>query len=196
MLEREKYLDAGELAQLLRAARTSTLLHGRRDYVFLATLANTGIRPGEAVALTVADCRVTDHDGFLRVRRLKSRRELGRLDDVMLSRPLCRLLRRHVVSLVGRCPPPPAASHVHAFPFTVRQAERIFHVYRAAAALPEHLRLYALRHTFLTRAAEISRDPFLVRALAGHAHLSSTQIYTHTDPARVRELVERAGAVL
>jgi site-specific recombinase XerD len=188
-LARADYLEDHELAKLMKAARERKFCRAQRDHALLATLGNTGVRPGEALRLTVADLKLTDHHSTLRVRRLKSRKENGRIDDLPISRPLARTLARYV-----------RAAKLGAgkllFPMTVRNAELMFKFYAARAGLSTRYRLYCLRHTALSRAYRASKDLRLVQELAGHASIKTTQIYTHVDPRRTRHTVELAGAVI
>lgn len=191
MMEREQYLDEPEVAALLKAARTlapASLRH-RRDWLLLALLANTGVRPGEAVTLRVADLRLAGHEPWLRVHRLKKRCHQGVIDDLPLSRALAGALRSYVADAR-------LADDARLFPLTVRQAERIFRRFALAAQLEGHRTLYSLRHSLGTRMVRESGDLVLVQRQLGHASISTTQRYLHVDPAWQRRAAERAGSLL
>ncbi len=74
------------------------------------------------------------------------------------------------------------------FPITIRQLERLFHFYSRRAALGCEYHLYCLRHTALTRAYRLTRDIRMVQELAGHASVTTTQIYTHVDNSRLKAI--------
>ncbi len=62
-----------------------------------------------------------------------------------------------------------------------------------AAGLPHALRApHVLRHTFCTRLAEQGTDIDVIRALARHRDIRTTQRYIHTTHTRNRRAIDRA----
>lgn len=189
VLERGQYLEEHELVALLRAAYERRRCNARRDHALLALLANTGIRPGEAINLIAAECRLTDHDPLIRVRRLKKRRERGVIDDLRISRPLARTLRLYIAD-AGITPA------ARLFAITVRTVENVFRYYARRAGLDPRYRLYSLRHTALSRAYQHTGDIRLVQELAGHASVNTTQIYAHVSAQQKRRVADDVGNVV
>lgn len=55
------------------------------------------------------------------------------------------------------------------------------------AGITKRVHFHLLRHTYLTRLYGRTKDLRLVQEVAGHADISTTQIYTHISGADVRQ---------
>jgi len=191
MLTRDRYLSDDEVARLLRVARDRAEHRGvgRRDHLFLALLVNTGVRPGEALALKVSDFTLYDHSPSMRVRRLKKRRVQGVIDDLPISVALGRAVKRFI-SVAGLAASDPL------FAMKKRRAQVMFRELAGKAGLPTSLTLYSLRHTAGTRIYNATLDLRLTQEQLGHANAKTTEIYTHVSPERRRRALEVTGTLL
>lgn len=74
----------------------------------------------------------------------------------------------------------------------VRAVQLLVKRYLALADLPMDLSPHKLRHSYATHLLNSGADLRAVQELLGHASLASTQIYTHTSIARLKEIHARA----
>jgi integrase/recombinase XerC len=75
---------------------------------------------------------------------------------------------------------------------TVRSLGRIVDRHALAAGLKRRATPHTLRHSFATHLLDAGCDLRSVQELLGHAHLVTTQIYTHVSIERLRAIYEKA----
>ncbi len=74
----------------------------------------------------------------------------------------------------------------------VRAIQLLVKKYLALADLPMDITPHKLRHSYATHLLNSGADLRAVQELLGHASLTSTQIYTHTSVARLKEIHAKA----
>jgi integrase len=186
-MTRERFLSDAELEAFMGAVRGRRHKHQPRDHALFALLANTGIRPGEALALTAGDVHIYGKPAWIRVTRLK--KATPQIDDIEMTLELASIVRRHVEGAQighGR----------KLFQITRRQARRLFHRYASLAGIQRKTNLYILRHTAATRIYRATRDIKTVQALLGHEKPDTSAIYAHVSRAALSELADSFPAVV
>jgi site-specific recombinase XerD len=183
------YMVESELRALFSAPDQSTLL-GVRDHAVLVVLANTGLRVSELVGLTLDN---VDLDrGVLRVFGKGRKERLVPTNDAVKA-VLSGWLQVRPVSesksvFVG------TEQASRGKPLGVRGVQLLMKKHGLKANIPrERLTPHKLRHTFATLLHMNDVDIIEIQALLGHANISSTQIYTHTDAGRLRSAVDKLG---
>jgi len=178
-----------EVEALLDSTDESTHA-GRRDRALLELLYSAGTRAAETVGLDVADLDLGR--GVARVRG-KGRKE--RL--AALGRHAVRAMKLYLADPERRGPQ--SASAVHAVflgpsgkRLTTRSLQRIVSRAVLRAGIHRPATPHTLRHSFATHLLDRGADLRSVQGLLGHAHLTTTQIYTHVSIERLREVYERA----
>lgn len=158
---------------------------GARDMAILLLLYGSGLRVAEALSLT---CQSLPIGRALRVTGKRGKTRVV---------PVVDAVREAIADYAKQCPWPlagPAPLFVGAKggplnPDLVRRAVRAA---RHRLGLPDSLTPHALRHSFATHLLAGGADLRSLQELLGHASLSSTQIYTEVDAARLLDVYRHA----
>ncbi len=158
---------------------------GLRDLALLEVLYSCGLRISEAGALKLDDLRF--EEGFLRCtgKGFKTR-------IVPIGSCAGTALESYIKSGRPRLHPDPSEKHVflnkNGRPFSRCGMWRAVKSRVASAGLPPDVSPHWFRHSFATHMLEHGASIRIIQELLGHADISTTQIYTHVDSARLREL--------
>ncbi|MDR4306255.1 tyrosine recombinase XerC [Chelatococcus sambhunathii] len=151
-----------------------------RDAAVLALLYGCGLRVSEALSLTRREAPVQGVDRIEVTGKGGKRRQL----------PVIEAVRKAVEDYLGLCPlhlPPdgPLFVGVKGGPLSPRIVQAAVARMRGSLGLPETATPHALRHSFATHLLGRGGDLRTIQELLGHASLSTTQIYTEVDGARL-----------
>jgi len=176
--------DAFNLAQEAAEAASSPWI-GARDLAILLLLYGAGLRVAEAMSLT-AD--MVPLGPTLRVTGKRSK---------MRIIPVVPAVREAIEDYVRQCPfalegPVPLFVGARGGPLNPDLVRRAVAAARRRLGLPETLTPHALRHSFATHLLARGADLRSLQELLGHASLSSTQIYTAVDAARLLDVYRHA----
>jgi integrase/recombinase XerC len=151
-----------------------------RDAAVLALLYGAGLRISEALGIARQDAPVGAADAVT---------VTGKGAKVR-SVPVIAPVRRAVEAYLELCPyglPPQGPLFVGAKggPLSPRIVQLAVAEMRGALGLPESATPHALRHSFATHLLARGGDLRGIQELLGHASLSTTQVYTRIDAARL-----------
>lgn len=162
-----------------------------RDTAIFETLYSTGARISELTAMKDADLDLLSGIVVVHGKGRKVR-------QCALGRFACHALRDAVAQRDALWPDASPKKRDRSLfrnarggPLTVRSVQRIMKTYLAEAGLNPNLSPHALRHSFATHLLNAGADLRSVQELLGHANLSATQIYTHVNIDRLREVYDK-----
>lgn len=176
--------DAVQLAENAGEAASEPWI-GARDLAILLLLYGGGLRVAEALSLT-AD--VLPFGSTLRVTGKRSKTRVV---------PIVPAVREAIENYAQQCPyplggPSPLFVGARGGPLNPDLVRRAVAAARRRLGLPETLTPHALRHSFATHLLARGADLRSLQELLGHASLSSTQIYTAVDAARLLDVYRHA----
>lgn len=178
-------IDVDDLATLLDTTPTTPI--DIRDHALLELFYSSGLRLAEAIGLDVGDLDLAAREARVLGKGARQRSvPVGARAITALQRWLAVRTRW---AAVGE----PAL-------FVSQRGTRISRSSVAARmdawarrhGLPVHLHPHKLRHSFATHVLESSSDLRAVQELLGHAHITTTQIYTHLDFAHLAKVYDAA----
>jgi len=179
-------LSPEDLRRLLNQPDRNTVL-GRRDRAMLELLYATGVRVSE---LTSLQTQQIDFQGnYLTVTGKGSK---------VRAVPFGQWAREKLLGYL-REDRPGLARRVSPFLFISRSGKpltrqgfwKLIRGYALAAGIDKRVTPHMLRHSFATHLLEGGADLRAVQSMLGHADISTTQIYTHVNGARLKEAHRR-----
>jgi len=159
-----------------------------RDLAILETLYSSGLRISEICGL-----RVEDMDWSEQILRVRGKGKKERL--VPIGATALAAIQQYWAHL----PSPPAGNQPvflparnQIKPLSPRIIQHRLKQYLITAGLDPRLTPHKLRHSFATHMLDAGADLRSVQELLGHAHLVTTQVYTHLTTERLKRAYEAA----
>lgn len=170
------------------AGRPISIVGRFRDLAILETIYSCGLRISELCGLEAGD--LDWNEQIVRVRG-KGRKE--RL--VPIGAPALRAIEFYW----NKLPKPPAgntpvflAENRRQTPVNACRFTRQLKKYLALAGLDPQITPHKLRHSYATHLLDAGADLRAVQELLGHAHLVTTQVYTHVTTDRLKKAYDAA----
>jgi len=157
-----------------------------RDRLVLELLYGGGFRVSELVALRYA--AIDFEAGTARVIGKGQKERICPLGAVALA-----VLKKFRETYAPRVDPQdPVITVAPGQGMTPRAVQLLIKKYLALADLPMDISPHKLRHSYATHLLNSGADLRAVQELLGHVNLTTTQIYTHTSVARLKEIYAKA----
>jgi len=184
-------ISENELNRLLSAPPTDSI-EGKRDRAILQLLFSTGLRISELCSLSIDDVDLSRDEFSVRGKGDKIRvvflsdEAKSNIKNYLAARKdmedalFIRYGKKAHVGEEARVSP--------------RVVQRLLKHYAAKAGITRKVTPHVIRHSFATDLLSNGADLRSVQALLGHAHIGTTQIYTHVTDAHLREVHKKFHA--
>jgi integrase/recombinase XerD len=180
-------LSSEDIRSLLDRPDSAALL-GRRDRAMLELLYATGLRVSELISLQPQ--QINFEGDYLTVKGKGSKVRAVPFGKWAREKLLDYLKDARSRLLKGR-----SSSYLFinrsGKPLTRQGFWKLVHHYARAAGIEKKVTPHSFRHSFATHLLEGGADLRSVQAMLGHADISTTQIYTHVNGARLKEAHRR-----
>lgn len=177
-----KFLTEEETARFIESPSHETW-QGRRDRAIFEMLYSTGIRVSELVGLDVSGVDLISN--MVKVAGKGKKERLVPIGDKAVT-----AIKDYLDHRKGQSPV--LFLNKNGTRLSDRGVRNIIHKYIHAASLNQNISPHVLRHTFATHLLNRGADLRSVQELLGHAHLSTTQIYTHVTTDRLKKVYNQA----
>ena len=159
-----------------------------RDVAVLETIYSCGLRISELCGLRVEDVNFSEQ--LVRVRGKGKKERL-----VPIGEPALKAMENYWAQLLeppGGPEPAFRADTSKRAPLSPLQLSRRLKTYLIVAGLDPSLTPHKLRHSYATHLLDAGADLRSVQELLGHAHLATTQVYTHVTTERLKKAYDAA----
>ncbi len=159
-----------------------------RDKAMLELLYATGVRASELAGLKTTDLNFDV--GYLRCLGKGCKERV-----IPVGRQAIAATRDYLAHLRPKMAKPQSGSHLFLSrtgrPLTRIEVWRLVKKYALRAGMPRNLTVHTLRHCFATHLLSGGADLRSVQEMLGHVDVCTTQIYTHVDSERLRQIHKR-----
>ncbi len=189
----EDDMGAGSAAAATRQAREAPWLHAR-DHAMIELLYSSGLRSAELLGLDMSASQAAQgwidlQSGEAHVLGKGSKRRV-----VPVGQAALQALQAWLAVRESLTPPEGPALFLSRLGrrLTPMQLRNRLKQLAQAAGLPTHVHPHMLRHSFASHLLQSSGDLRAVQELLGHAHISTTQVYTKLDFQHLAKVYDAA----
>ena len=151
-----------------------------RDAAVFSLLYGAGLRISEALSLRRGDMPREAHETLVILGKG------GKMRQVPMLAPILKAIEDYLAQCPWKMPlDGPLFVGAKGGPLSPRIIQLAMEGFRGALGLPETATPHALRHSFATHLLARGGDLRTIQELLGHASLSTTQVYTQVDTARL-----------
>ncbi|MDP6570401.1 MAG: tyrosine recombinase XerC [Candidatus Marinimicrobia bacterium] len=185
------YLSLKEAQHILTLPRGKDIV-ALRHRLILELFYSTGMRISELISLQIEDIRV--EESLIHVIGKGNKERL-----VLIGKEAQKVLKLYIVELHNTGEKSPylfpslrkGKNNIHRH-ISNRTVFDIVKKYLKIVSNDEKLSPHSLRHTFATHMLNNGADLMVIKDLLGHSSLSSTQVYTHLQQEKLKEVYKQA----
>jgi tyrosine recombinase XerC len=182
------YIREKSIEELMNCPSDSTLT-GIRDRALLELFYSTGMRLSELVNLNLGDFNTDQQCVRVFGKGQKDRLiPYGNLAKISLENYM---VKRGIHFIKGD-PTEPCFANSRGKRISTRTIQRRVNMYLRQISEGSSLGPHTLRHSFATHMLERGADIRALKDLLGHSSLSSTQVYTHIQPEKMKEIYKQS----
>ena len=186
--ELPNFIDEKIIDELMNQPDTDTV-KGLRDRAIIELFYSTGMRLSELINLDIGSINTKDH-----LIKVVGKGNKDRLIPFGKRAKFCieNYLKKRALALKSSFEGTPLFVNSKNQRVPKRTIQRRVSNYIKLVAEGKRLGPHILRHSFATHLMNKGADIRAVGDLLGHSNLSSTQIYTHVKPERMREIYKQS----
>ncbi len=182
------YVDEKLISKLMNAPSADTLI-GLRDRAILELFYSTGIRLSELININIGN--IDFHNNLIKVVGKGDKERLIPLGNRALN-AIKKYLEITNRSYKIADTTDPLFVNSKRVRISQRTVQRRVNMYLQLVTEGEHLGPHTLRHSFATHLLDRGAGLRAIKDMLGHSSLSSTQIYTHVQPERMKKIYKKA----
>ncbi|MDE7213784.1 MAG: site-specific tyrosine recombinase XerD [Anaeroplasmataceae bacterium] len=178
-------LSREEIAKMLDSIETDTPL-GLRNKAMIETLYASGLRISELVGLSIADIHLREK--YIIVIGKGNKERMVPLGDMAVV-----ALRNYIEKgrpFLSKKPGNTLFYNYQGNPISRQSLYKYIVKLAKDNGIEKEISPHTIRHSFATHLLEGGTDLRMVQELLGHEDISTTQIYTHIDRMRLKEMYE------